>query len=275
LRQHRTPGLLLVRAYCGARTPGASTFSALIAAVVVLAGAARAADLQVEGTPRGTHVIVDGRLAGTLPLAQPIVVGAGAHRVRLELPGYRPVKTQFEASSIASVFSMRYDLQPIEKRQEALAALAIAGNGQRAMGHSVVGSVLTAIEAGGLVMAISGEGKFRNDRDQFNEAEQEYAAALSPATINAARSKANGAYDAMGRSETLRNVGIGVAAAAVAVGFADFWLRTPPGAKTDPSAPSETGGLETPLPVALASAVRHFRPDIRPAAVGGSFWCSF
>ncbi len=278
MRHHRTPGFLPVRARRHQSLRWTSAISILIAALAVTPGPAPAADLRVEGTPRGARVIVDGKLAGTLPLSQPITVDAGTHQLRLELPGYRPVKTHFEAASIASVFSLRYDLRPIDRRQESLAALAIAGNGQRAMGHPVFGMTLTVIEASGIALAISGEGKFQHDRDRFNEAKAEYAAALSPAAINAARTKTNDAYDAMGTSETLRNVGIGIAAAAVAVGFADFWLRTPPGAKTDPNAPSETGALDMPLPIALARAARHFRPDVSiapAAAFGGSFWCSF
>jgi len=278
LRHHRTPRFPPASARRHETIPWARAVSILIAAIAAACGPARAADLQIEGTPRGTRVIVDGQLAGTLPLAHPITVGAGVHQVHLELAGYRPIKTHFEASSIASIFSMHYDLMPIDRRQESIVALVIAGNGQRAMGHRTFGLTLTAAEAGGLTLAIYGEAKLRNDQELFNEAQAEYAAGLSPATINAARAKTNDAYDAMGSSETLRNVGIGIAAAAVTVGLVDFWLRTPASVKNDASARSETGGLDVPLPTALARAALHFHPDVSiapEAAIGGSFWCSF
>jgi hypothetical protein len=44
--------------------------------------------LQVDSRPKGAQVWMDGRLVGATPLLLPEVT-AGAHAVRIELPGYR------------------------------------------------------------------------------------------------------------------------------------------------------------------------------------------
>lgn len=46
----------------------------------------------VDTRPRGAHVILDGRRIGDTPLSVP-GIGAGAHALRIELPGYRSVAT--------------------------------------------------------------------------------------------------------------------------------------------------------------------------------------
>jgi tetratricopeptide (TPR) repeat protein len=59
---------------------------------------ARIASLSVTG-PAGGTVLVDGRAAGTLPLAQPVVVTAGQHEIALERDGVRLHQQVIEAQA--------------------------------------------------------------------------------------------------------------------------------------------------------------------------------
>ena len=54
-------------------------------------------EVDVNGSPRGADVLVNGQRAGQLPLAQPVRIGEGAVQVVLRAPGYK------EGSSFSKV----------------------------------------------------------------------------------------------------------------------------------------------------------------------------
>ncbi len=58
--------------------------------------------LQIASRPSGAQVFVDDRRVGTTPMTLPAVT-AGAHRVRIELPGFRPWATSVDVGSAERV----------------------------------------------------------------------------------------------------------------------------------------------------------------------------
>ncbi len=54
--------------------------------------AATTGAIAVDSRPRGARVTIDGRAVGVTPLSAP-GLAPGAHRVRVELAGYKPVAT--------------------------------------------------------------------------------------------------------------------------------------------------------------------------------------
>jgi hypothetical protein len=185
---------------------------------------ANAAQLRIAG-PAGARVRIDGRDAGHLPLASAIPVEVGEHTVRLDLRGYRSATRRIRAFAPADDLHLRMTLESPDRGRALLASTLIAGQGQRSMGRPWLGWGLTAAEAGGLVAAFLGETSFRDDRDVWRAARAEYDNAIDPATIAAARRRMLDAEAAMQDAERVRNIGIGVAAGAVAVAIADLVLR--------------------------------------------------
>ncbi|MEO8698514.1 MAG: PEGA domain-containing protein [Kofleriaceae bacterium] len=49
--------------------------------------------LELAHAPRGTRVVVDGKVVGTSPLAHPIEVAPGTRTIELRMTGYRPYRT--------------------------------------------------------------------------------------------------------------------------------------------------------------------------------------
>ena len=50
------------------------------------------AQVEVNTNVPGASVLVDGEVMGTTPLDQPLVIGAGEHRIRVSLAGYEDVE---------------------------------------------------------------------------------------------------------------------------------------------------------------------------------------
>jgi hypothetical protein len=56
----------------------------------------RLGKIRIVGAPPGASVFVDGRLRGTTPLAEPLVVSSGARTVRVEAPHFLAVEKRIE-----------------------------------------------------------------------------------------------------------------------------------------------------------------------------------
>jgi len=188
--------------------------------------AATAARLHIDG-PAGARVRVDGRDVGRLPLAEAIVIDVGSHAVRLDLAGHHPETRHARVQAGSERLDLHFTLDPIRRGHAAAYNLLLAGLGQRRVGRPKLGWLMTGAELGGIAAAITGEVRFRDERDTWYAARDRYTAAVDPAVIAAARRDVDAAYADMGDAETLRNVGIGVAAGAVAWSLLDVTLRAP------------------------------------------------
>ena len=188
---------------------------------------AHAAQLHIDG-PAGARAQVDGRVVGTLPLAEVIPVEVGEHSVRLDLKGYRAATKRIRAFAPSDDLHIRVTLEPYDRGRALLYSALVAGQGQRSLGRPWLGWALTAAEAGGIAAAFLGESSFRDDRDAWRAARLRYDDAIDESEIAAARADVLAAEDAMKDSERTRNIGLGVAAGAVAIAIADIALRGTP-----------------------------------------------
>jgi serine/threonine-protein kinase len=59
--------------------------------------------LEVTCGDRGIEILVDGRLAGRTPLARPLLVRPGAHKVELSGSGYRPLRLRVDVAPTQTV----------------------------------------------------------------------------------------------------------------------------------------------------------------------------
>ena len=74
----------------------------------------RAGRLEIAASDDGAQVTVDGKAAGTTPLARPVRVAPGSHEVRLERPGRRPLALTVADVRAGELRAVRADLAPID-----------------------------------------------------------------------------------------------------------------------------------------------------------------
>lgn len=74
--------------------------------------AARTASVRIETNVAGADVIVDDVSVGTAPLAEPLLLDAGEHRIVVQLPGYQPRATQLTLAGLDDK-SLRIDLEKV------------------------------------------------------------------------------------------------------------------------------------------------------------------
>ncbi len=85
--------------------------------------ATRTAQLAVESNEAGAEVLVDGELAGTTPLAEPLLLDTGDHRITVHKDGF---DTREEAITLASrdSQSMRIDIRPTPAERSPVVVVA-------------------------------------------------------------------------------------------------------------------------------------------------------
>lgn len=196
----------------------------LATALALLAGplAAPAATLLVEG-PEGAVLRLDGRARATLPMGQPVPVEPGEYELVLEREGFEPHRQLLQVEGEEQELRLQLELLPLERTRAVGYSLLLAGTGQlyqgrRARGWSYLGLQLAA--AGGF---IAGEMWLSSRRDDYELAMEDYRAAVSPASIAAARTEASAAADDMESAESLRNLSGGVAIGLALLSAVDAW----------------------------------------------------
>lgn len=103
---------------------------------VVLAKAA--APLTVEGAPRGAVVSVDGRVAGTVPLAAPIDVEQGEHTVEVTAPQRATFRTRVDVGSDAP---LQLEVAAMPSTRRRWVWIAAAGTGAALVSWGAFGAL--------------------------------------------------------------------------------------------------------------------------------------
>jgi len=188
---------------------------------------ALAVDVHVEG-PDGAALFLDGEPVGVLPLDGPLKLRRGDYELEARLRGartmVRPLTVGLHTSDPQTVI-MR--MTPLSRRSAVLSSLVLAGSGQRYVNRPTFGWALTAAETGGLLAALVGEIGLSNHEADYAVAREDYRAAVTPDQIDATRAEVQRLSDAMGDDADLRNAGLTLAAAAVAVSVLDLLLNFP------------------------------------------------
>jgi tetratricopeptide (TPR) repeat protein len=85
--------------------------------------ATRTAQLTVESNEAGAQVLVDGELAGTTPLAEPLLLDTGDHRIAIQKDGF---ETREETITLASRDSqnLRIDIRPTPAERSPVVVVA-------------------------------------------------------------------------------------------------------------------------------------------------------
>jgi hypothetical protein len=192
---------------------------------LALAGPAAGATLVLTGTP-GAAVRLDGRDLGTLPL-DAVTVAAGAHTLSASREGMLPLDVEVRIDDEEAVIRRHLRLLPMSRRDAVTYSLVLAGLGQRYEGRPLLGWVLTAAEAGGLLTALAGELALQNHRDDYDLAMANYREAMLPQDIAFYRAQAADAWAAADDAAGLRDTAAAVAVGAVVVSVLDAWLRFP------------------------------------------------
>lgn len=209
---------------CRPSLTGALLGAAVLAAAFALCpAAAPAATLQVAG-PAGTRVTVDGTVAGTLPLAAPLTLAPGTHELVGELPGMVPHHLQVRIEHDDEWRHVTFHPLPYSRRTAVLGNVVLAGMGQRYLGHPGRGLIYSAVEAGGLLAALVGEIGRSNANDEYLLALDAYHQAINQDEVVAARVAAEAKRRDVQDAADRRDLGLMVAAGAVAVSMIDAWL---------------------------------------------------
>lgn len=212
------------RRSCRPSLTGVLLGAALVAAAFALTpAAATAATLQVAG-PAGTRVTVDGTVAGTLPLAGPLTLAPGLHELLGELPGMMPHRQQLRIEREDEWRHVTLRPLPFSRRTAVLGNVLLAGMGQRYLGHEGRGWVYSAVEAGGLLAALAGEIGRSNANDEYLLALDAYHQAIDQDEVVALRAAAEAKRQDVQDAADRRDLGLMVAAGAVAVSMIDAWL---------------------------------------------------
>jgi hypothetical protein len=212
------------RPSCRPSLSGALFGAAVLAAAFALCPATTsAATVQVAG-PAGTRITVDGTAAGTLPLAGPLTLAPGTHELVGELPGMVPHRLQVQIERDDEWRQVAIRPLPYSRRTAVLSNVVLAGMGQRYLGHRGRGLIYTAVEAGGLLTALVSEIGRSNANDEYLLALDAYHQAINQDEVAAARLAAEAKRQDVQDAADRRDLGLMVAAGAVAVSMVDAWL---------------------------------------------------
>ncbi len=215
------------------------SFALLLAATASAASEPSAATLMIEGVP-GVSVFIDDAPRGELPLSGPLTLEPGLHLVRAEQRGMMTLDREILLSA-GDLVRLQLRLTPLSRKDAVLYSALLAGTGQRYLGREKLGWALTAAEVGGALTALVAEMNYRNHRDDYLLAADNYDSAVGSDDIEFWRNKTDETWDDMESAESLRNAALAVAAGAVVLGVLDAWLRFPgieagPGPALPPSA---------------------------------------
>jgi hypothetical protein len=103
--------------------------------------------LDVAGAPRGSTVVVDGKVVGVTPLAAPVSLAPGTHRVEIAARGYATFSAQ---ATIEPEVTSRVLVTHMQSTRKQKAWIATAAGGAALVGGVVFG-----------VLALSAEGDFQ------------------------------------------------------------------------------------------------------------------
>ena len=207
------------------RRPSATTpaLAAIVAAALLLpALTAGAATLQLAG-PAGASVSLNGSFIGFLPQAEPLNLPAGHYELACEMPGLIPHR---EALDLGEHDWRHITLRmlPYSKRTAVLSNVALAGLGPRYLGHSTRGWAYSAVEAGGLLVALGSEMSRSNAQKEYLLALDAYGQALNANDIALLRAAADAKYHDVKNAANLRDAGLVAAVGAVVASMVDAWL---------------------------------------------------
>ena len=207
-------------------SPFACAALALTAAALLQARPAQAATLQLSG-PAGAGVTIDGRAVGFLPLAEALTLSAGEHELLCEMPGHIPHRQTITFMLDDEWRHVSFCLLPFSRNAAVFSNLALAGLGQRYLGHDTRGWIYSVAEVGGLVTALYGEITRSNANEEYLIAMDLYGQAINADDIAALRAEADDQYRKVVDAADLRDLGLMTAAGAIVVSMVDAWLSFP------------------------------------------------
>ena len=226
--------------------------------LLFLGGPAAAATLLLTGTP-GAAVTLDGVRLGVLPLDGPVTLDEGGHLLKAERRGMMPFTTMIDVPEADAVVRENVRMTPLSRRDAVGYSLVCAGLGQRYEGRRMLGWILTAVEAGGLLTAIAADASVNNHKGEYLLAMDSYRQAVLPADVAYYRAQAADAHAKAGDAADLRDTAALAAGGAVIISMLDAWLRFPSvdaGAGTAPVGPlGAAEGISGRFPCRLGGAL--------------------
>ena len=193
----------------------------LLAVFIALPGSgAAAATVELAG-PVGAEVFLDGEAIGFMPLSRPLDLNPGEYVLRCELPGHQPFEMTIRLLSNEDQKTILARLMPLSHRTAWASNILFAGLGQHYSGQNLRGWFYNALEAGGLLTAISGELQRSNYRKDYLLLMDKYDQQINADQIEYYRQETLAAYADMEDMEQLRDTGLMVAGGAVVLSILD------------------------------------------------------
>ncbi len=201
------------------------TLAAAFMAATVLAPAPQvsAATLHLAG-PAGATVSLNGSFIGFLPLPEPLTLPPGHYDLSCEMPGRIPHRESLDLARNDDWRHITVRLLPYSKRTAVLSNIAMAGLGPRYLGHSTRGWAYSAVEAGGVLVALGSEINRGNAQKEYLLAMDAYNHALDARDIATLRAAADAKYQDTKNAANMRDLGLTAAIGAIIVSMIDAWL---------------------------------------------------
>jgi hypothetical protein len=216
---------------------------ALLLALSLLSSPAAAAILEISG-PAGASVTVDGRPLGFLPLAAPLELAPGRHLVVCELYGHKRFEQEVQLVDPDETVRLAVRPTPFSRRTAVAGNLLFAGLGHFHMERDTRGWIYAGAEAGGLIMAAIGESRRSNAKADHLLLMDQYRAALNADEVVRLRLAADDKYQEMIDGEDMRDTGLIIAGAAIAVSMLDALITFPAIEAGAGPAPPQQAGLD-------------------------------
>ena len=193
----------------------------LLAALLPASGSvATAATVELVG-PAGAAVFLDGSAIGFLPLAHPLELDLGTHLLRCDLPGYHSYEDPVVITDEEDHTLIRARMTPLRRRAAVASNFLFAGLGQHYTGNHIRGWIYTALEAGGLITAITAELDRSNLRKEYLLLKGQYDVQINANEIEFYRQETLATYAEMEDAEKLRDTALLVTSAAVTLSILD------------------------------------------------------
>ena len=216
-----------------------------VLALGLLNGPASAATLELTG-PAGTAISLNDRALGSFPLDGPLDLPPGYYTIRCRLQGHVPYEHTVRLIYIQDWQRVTVRLVPFSRRTAWSSNLLLAGMGQHYLGHRFRGYAYNIAEVGGLLTALAAELQRSNLKNDYLKLVDLYNSSINAEEIVGLSTTADTKYNDMKDMESLRDTGLIVAGAAIAVSIADVLLTFPAVAAGGGAVPVDTSLLETP-----------------------------
>lgn len=187
---------------------------------------AHAATIDLTG-PAGAELFLDGEPIGFLPLPHPLDLRGGRYLLRCELPGHQPYTRKLRITDPEAVLRIHIRLMELRRRTALGADLIFAGLGQHYSGQHLRGWLYNAAEAGGILLALTGELQRSNYRKDYLLYKEEYDGQINADLIEYYKTQAATAYSDMEDMAKLRDTGLILAGSAVVLSLLDTLLLFP------------------------------------------------